>query len=415
MAKQVAKLVVQLQPEMPAVSRQELGRWPPAQTTSQVPPPPLPPPTRGLWLCGGGTGGHVFPGLAVAAAWREVSDEPLVWYGDRDRIEARLVPAADIPLHASLSRPRITRPRWLLQSLWRGLRCGSHLLRQRPRAVVALGGYAALMPGLLAWLCGRPLIVLEQNARAGRTNRLLARRASAVITQFAEAAHDLPWRRVYRLGNPVRALQRLPRGGGKRLNLLVMGGSLSAQSLNNLIVNAAADLATIDQLHVIHLAGQEDVERCEAAYQAAGLSAEVMGFCDDMPALYQRVDLMLGRAGATTVAECCAAGLGALYIPLPWAAEDHQTANARAVARIGGAVVLPQDSIQPSGLAALIARLAEHRREVARLGERAATSLAQPHAARDVVQLILQGLFTRNTSTRNTSTRTPETFTHERN
>ena len=343
---------------------------------------------RGLWLCGGGTGGHVFPGLAVAAAWREHSDEPLTWYGDPDRIEARLVPAADIPLHASLSRPRLRQPKWLLQAACRALSCAWHMSRRPPRAIVSLGGYAALLPGMMAPFLRRPLVILEQNAHTGRTNRLLAKRANMVVTQFDEAARGLPRRKVHRLGNPVRHLERLDRGQGKELVVLVMGGSLAAQSLNDAIVAAAGGLASIPSLKIIHLAGESDAERCQQHYQQAGLKAEVMGFCHDMPKLYQRVDLMLGRAGATTVAECCAAGLGAVYIPLPWAAEDHQTANARAVARVGGAVVLPQDRLQPAGLVALLRRLAERRHEVRQLGHRAAT-LAKPQAADDVVRSIL--------------------------
>ncbi|MFW5752686.1 MAG: UDP-N-acetylglucosamine--N-acetylmuramyl-(pentapeptide) pyrophosphoryl-undecaprenol N-acetylglucosamine transferase [Planctomycetota bacterium] len=342
----------------------------------------------GILFCGGGTGGHVFPGLAVAAACRARGEHDLRWVGDPARLEARLVPQAGISLLPfGLSRPRPRDPRWLVRSLLQLGACWRELRRRPPRVVVALGGYAALIPGLLAPLLRRPLVVLEQNARAGRTNRLLARRANAVVTQFAEAARDLPRSRVHCLGNPIRPLRPQVRGRGPVLRVLVMGGSLAARSLNDLLLAAAPGLASVPDLELVHLAGEADRPRMVAAYGAAGLPVEVLGFCEDMPALYSRVDLVLGRAGATTVAECCAAGLGALYVPLPWAAEDHQTANARAVARHGGAVVLRQADLRPAGLVRLLRRLATRRDEVARLG-RGAQRLGRPGAAQAVAALL---------------------------
>lgn len=344
---------------------------------------------EGVLLCGGGTGGHVFPGLAVAAACRRRGESRLRWIGDPQRLEATLVPQAGIPLlPCGLSRPRLTDPRWLCSALRRTVACARELLRRPPAVVVSLGGYAALLPGLLAPWFRRPLVVLESNAWPGRTNRLLARRARAVVTHFPEAGRALPRARLHQLGNPVRSFTRRERGQGSELRLLVMGGSLAARSLNDLLVAAAPDLAAIPGLRLIHLAGESDAARMQEAYAAAGLQAEVLGFCHDMAGLYDRADLALSRAGATTVAECCAAGLGALYMPLPWAAEDHQTANARAVARVGGAVLLPQDRLRPAGLVRLLHRLATDREAVARLGRRAAI-LARPQAADDVAQLVL--------------------------
>lgn len=342
----------------------------------------------GVLLCGGGTGGHVLPGLAVAAACRERGLRDLRWMGDPERLEARLVPAADIPLLPhGLSRPRLCSPRWWAQALARAWACIAEFRRRPPRVVVALGGYAALLPGLIAPLAGRPLVVLEQNARAGRTNRLLARFASVVVTQFAEAAHTLPRCRVRQLGNPVRSLASRERGAGRDLVVLVMGGSLAARSLNDLLVAAAPALAAVPGLRLLHLAGEDDRARVASAYATAGLVAEVRGFESDMPAVYAAVDLAVCRAGATTVAELCAAGIGACYVPLPWAADDHQTANARAVARAGGAVVLAQDGLRATGLARLLARLTARRDEVARLG-RAALTLARPRAAAAVAALV---------------------------
>lgn len=343
----------------------------------------------GILFCGGGTGGHVLPGLAVARALRERGIEGLRWIGDPERIEARLVPAADIPLlPLGLTRPRLSDPRWLWRSLKQAWAVHRELKRNPPRAIVALGGYAALLPGLLAPLHRRPLIVMEQNAKPGRTNTLLARFAAAVVTQFPEAAAALPPGKVHQLGNPVRRISCQPRGAVGRLRVLVVGGSLAAKSLNDLVVMAATDLARIPGLEIVHLAGDEDRVRVANIYAEAGLHAEVHGFYQDMPALYERIDLAITRAGATTVAELCCAGIGAVYIPLPWAADDHQTANAAAVVAIGGAVLLPQATTRSSDLAQLLATLAADPAEVARLGT-AARTLARPDAAERVAELVL--------------------------
>ena len=344
---------------------------------------------HGVLFCGGGTGGHVLPGLAVAAALRGRGITGLRWIGDPERIEARLVPAADIPLlPLGLTRPRLANPRWIWRSLCQAWAVHQELKRNPPRAVVALGGYAALLPGLLAPLHRRPLIVMEQNARPGRTNTLLAKFATAVVTQFPEAAAALPPGRVRQLGNPVRAIAPAPRGTAAALRVLVVGGSLAAKSLNDLVVLAAGELARIPELEIVHLAGEDDRVRVANAYAEAGVKAEVHGFFSDMPSLYARIDLAVTRAGATTVAELCCAGIGALYIPLPWAADDHQTANAQAVVAVGGALLLPQASTRPSDIARVLGELVADRARVAALGT-AARTLARPDAAERVADLVL--------------------------
>jgi UDP-N-acetylglucosamine--N-acetylmuramyl-(pentapeptide) pyrophosphoryl-undecaprenol N-acetylglucosamine transferase len=349
------------------------------------------PKSAGILFCGGGTGGHVLPGLAVAEALRARGERTFRWIGDPARIEATLVPKAGIDLLPyGLSRPRPYSPRWIIASLRQAWGCFRELRRSPPRVVVALGGYAALLPGLIAPLLGRPLLVMEQNARSGRTNRLLARFADAVVTQFPEARHGLPGRRVNRLGNPVRPIIPRERGRGDRLTVLVAGGSLAATTLNDLVVQAAALVKGLAGLHIVHLAGEKDQARVAGQYRDAGVEAEVMGFCHDMPGLYERVDVAITRAGATTVAELCAAGIPALYIPLPWAADDHQTANAQAVARVGGAEVLPQATTTPAHLAARLRTLVGDRALVERMGH-AARCLARPQAAAEVAALV-QGI-----------------------
>lgn len=362
------------------------------------------PKAEGYLFCGGGTGGHVLPGLAVAGALRQRGERTFRWIGDPARIEAKLVPQAGIELlPLGLSRPRITNPRWLIASLRQAWGCFRELNRRPPQVVVALGGYAALLPGLLAPLLRRPLVVMEQNARSGRTNRLLARFADAVVTQFPEASHGLPAGKISRLGNPVRAISPQDRGGSAGFTVLVMGGSLSAKTLNDLVVNGAAALRAVDGLTIIHLAGDEDRARVAAIYASHGITAEVHGFFQDMPALYRRIDLAITRAGATTVAELCAAGIPALYVPLPWAADDHQTANAQAVTRVGGALVLPQASTRPEQVAGWIVRLAADRALVRRMG-RAALSLARPEAAGQVAALV-QSLDPRTVSSQRSARR----------
>lgn len=343
----------------------------------------------GILFCGGGTGGHVLPGLAVAKALQARGITNLRWIGDPERIEAKLVPGAGIPLlPLGLTRPRLSDPRWLWRSFKQLLAVHRELKANPPKAIVALGGYASLLPGLLAPWHRRPLIVMEQNARAGRTNQLLAKFADAVVTQFPEAAAALPPAKVRQLGNPVRVITPRLRGTATALRVLVVGGSLAAKSLNDLVVLAAAELARIPHLEIVHLAGEEDQGRVANVYAEAGIRAEVHGYYQDMPALYERIDLAVTRAGATTVAELCCAGIGALYIPLPWAADDHQTANAKAVADVGGAVVLPQATTRPSDIATLLSSLAYDRARVMALGQQAHT-LARPDAAERVADLVL--------------------------
>jgi UDP-N-acetylglucosamine--N-acetylmuramyl-(pentapeptide) pyrophosphoryl-undecaprenol N-acetylglucosamine transferase len=346
------------------------------------------PKSSGILFCGGGTGGHVLPGLAVVQALREKQENTFRWIGDPARIEATLVPQAGIRLLPyGLSRPRPHNPLWLLSAARQAWNCFNELRRSPPRVIVALGGYAALLPGLMAPILRRPLVVMEQNARSGRTNRLLARFAQAIVTQFPEARVGMPGRRVAQLGNPVRPIHYLPRGHAPTLRVLIAGGSLAAKSLNDVIVAAAPALAKIPGLSLTHLAGEADRERVAQAYAAAGLTAEVLGFCHDMPALYDRTDVAITRAGATTVAELCAAGIPALYIPLPWAADDHQTANAQAVTRLGGAVVVQQTHFTADYLVSFIAQLVHQRARVSDMGL-AAHQLARPHAAMRVAELV---------------------------
>lgn len=360
--------------------------------------------SEGFLFCGGGTGGHVLPGLAVASALQQRGEEGFRWIGDPERIEARLVPAAGITLLPwGLTRPRLFDPRWVAKVFRLAWHCFRELDQRPPRVVVALGGYAALLPGLMAPFTRRPLVVMEQNAAAGRTNRLLARFADVVITQFPEARRRLPGTKIAQLGNPVRPIAFAARGRSETFTVLVVGGSLAAKSLNDLVALAAGQLRSLPGLRIVHLAGDHDRERIAAIYQSHRLNADVHGYWDDMPGLYQQIDMAVARAGATTVAELCAAGIPALYVPLPSAAEDHQTANAQAVARVGGAIVLNQRTTTPRLMARWIMRLANDRGLTERMG-RAAHRLARPEAAAQVAQLVV-GLDRRQVRVRRADTK----------
>ncbi|WJW75008.1 undecaprenyldiphospho-muramoylpentapeptide beta-N-acetylglucosaminyltransferase [Thiohalobacter sp. IOR34] len=352
---------------------------------------------RPILIMAGGTGGHVFPALAVAAELRRAG-VAVAWLGTRRGLEARLVPAAGYPMAwirvsglrgKGLGR-RLVAPFMLalalLQSLW-------VMLRLRPRAVLGMGGFVTGPGGVMAWLTRRPLLIHEQNSVAGLTNRLLAPLARRVMEGFPDS---LPARyQPIHTGNPVRAeIAALPapeaRFAGRhgRLRLLVLGGSLGAQALNEVLPRALAALTPGSRPEVRHQSGERNLEAARAAYAAAGVEAELLPFIDDMAAAYGWADLVLCRAGALTVAELTAAGVGALLVPYPHAVDDHQTGNARYLERAGAGLLLPQAELDADRLAALLDELGADRERLLAMA-RAARALARPDAARRVAELCL--------------------------
>ncbi|GIX31124.1 MAG: UDP-N-acetylglucosamine--N-acetylmuramyl-(pentapeptide) pyrophosphoryl-undecaprenol N-acetylglucosamine transferase [Porticoccaceae bacterium] len=330
-------------------------------------------------ILAGGTGGHVFPALALAEALAR-QGVAVDWVGTAQGIEARLVPAAGYPLHTldaaglrGVGFARRMRAAWgLTRALGQALRL---LRRLRPGLAVGFGGYAAAPGGLAAKLLGIPLVIHEQNAVAGTTNRLLARFARRVATAFPGV---LP--RGELVGNPVRpAIAALPppevRGVGSRrpLRLLVLGGSQGAATLNRLLPEALA-LCRGVTFAVRHQCGVRHLEATRAAYRAAGVEAEVVPFVEEMAEALGWADLAVARAGALTVAELAAAGLGALLVPFPAAIDDHQTANARWLVEAGAARLLPERELTAAGLAAELGGLAA---EPARLAAMAAAARAR--------------------------------------
>jgi len=354
--------------------------------------------TAPVLIMAGGTGGHVFPALAVASEL-QVHDARVIWLGTQRGIEAELVPAAGITLErVRVSGLRgkgmlawILAPWRLLVALFDAVRV---VRRHRPRVVLGMGGFASGPGGLAAWLLGRPLVIHEQNSVAGLTNRLLAGFAREVLEAFPGSFSGRVTTRV--VGNPVRpdifALaepeQRLAGRTGP-LRVLVLGGSQGALALNVTVAQAMALLPADGRPEIYHQAGRATLARAEAAYADACVQARVEAFIDDMAAAYGWADLVICRSGALTVAELAAAGVGSILIPYPAAVDDHQTKNARYLADADAAVLLPQSELDPARLAAEVQSCVTNRGLVLARA-RAARDLAQPAATQAVADCCLR-------------------------
>ena len=348
-------------------------------------------------IMAGGTGGHVFPALALARALQERSYE-VVWLGTQRGIESRLVPAAGIPvewvsiggLRGKGAATLLAAPFRLLRALWESL---AVMRRRRPLVVVGLGGFVSGPGGLAAWLARRPLVIHEQNAVAGLTNRLLARLAGEVLVAFPGAF--AAGRRTREIGNPVRreffelpAPEQRYAGRSGALRLLVVGGSQGATRLNAVVPQALARLASRLPVEVRHQAGERWLAPAREAYAAARITAEVVPFIDDIAAAYAWADLVVCRAGALTISELAAAGVPAVLVPFPAAVDDHQTRNAGFLVAQGAAVLLPERELTPERLAEEIARLGGARAQLLQMACRART-LARPRATADLADATL--------------------------
>ncbi len=364
-----------------------------------------------VMIMAGGTGGPVFPALSLAAVLR-ARDCDIVWLGTRAGIEARLVPAAGIPVEwLQIGGLRGKGVITLLAAPWRLLRALIQAIgamrRHRPRVVVGLGGYVTGPGGLAAWLTRRPLVIHEQNAIAGFTNRILAHFASRVLEAFAGSFGRSRMRRgvfgaardIITVGNPVRAeffalpepATRLAARTGA-LRVLVVGGSQGARRLNELVPAAVASLLDKLDVQIRHQTGTRMYESTRAAYaehdRRTGLEVRVEPFIDDIAAAYAEADLVICRAGALTVSELAAAGVAAILVPFPAAVDDHQTHNARFLLERGAAVLLPDRELTAERVAAELLRLGSDRAGLQQMAERA-RSLARPSSAEDVAAICL--------------------------
>jgi UDP-N-acetylglucosamine--N-acetylmuramyl-(pentapeptide) pyrophosphoryl-undecaprenol N-acetylglucosamine transferase len=348
---------------------------------------------RTLLVMAGGTGGHVFPGLAVAHALREQGWK-VVWLGNRTGMEATLVPKHDIPMEfiqfgGLRGKGLVTKfllPLNLLRAFWQSIVA---LRRVRPSVVLGMGGYITFPAGMMASLLGRPLVLHEQNSIAGLANKVLAKVADRVLCAFPDTLPGGEW-----TGNPVREElahldapeARYDQRSGP-LRILVVGGSLGAAALNEVVPKAVALLPEGKRPVVTHQAGAKQIDTLRANYAAAQVPAQTLPFIDDMARAYADADLVICRAGAMTVSEVAAAGVAAMFVPFPHAVDDHQTTNAEFLSKQGAALLVQQKDLTAEGLAQTIASLTRPQlKDMARL----ARGLAKPEATRRVAEICSQ-------------------------
>ncbi|WP_421865369.1 undecaprenyldiphospho-muramoylpentapeptide beta-N-acetylglucosaminyltransferase [Motiliproteus sp.] len=348
-------------------------------------------------LMAGGTGGHVFPALATAEYLQQQGYQ-IEWLGSQRGIENRLVPEAGIKLHSiSVTGLRgkgklslLLAPFKLLRALWQAWQ----VVRQvQPVAVLGMGGFASGPGGVAAWMLGKPLLIHEQNAIPGMTNRLLARLADRVMEAFPGAFEGRA--QALATGNPVRStIGTLPEPAqryGERqgpLRLLVVGGSLGAQAINRCVVETLAALPESQRPQLWHQTGANNLEDTLNAYADAGIElneqTRVVPFIDDMQSAYGWADLVICRAGALTVSELAIAGVASVLVPFPFAVDDHQTANARYLSEQQAALLVPQPQLDKTRLLQLLQQ-GSNREELAAMAQRA-RALATPEATTVVAQ-----------------------------
>jgi UDP-N-acetylglucosamine--N-acetylmuramyl-(pentapeptide) pyrophosphoryl-undecaprenol N-acetylglucosamine transferase len=345
--------------------------------------------SRTLLIMAGGTGGHIFPALAVAEKMRERGWR-VVWLGNPEGMEARLVPQHGFEMvwvkFGALRGKGFLRKLLLPLNLLRGFWQAQRAIRQvQPNVVLGMGGYITFPGGMMAALFGKPLVVHEQNSVAGLANRVLAGVADRIVTGFPEVLKQGVW-----AGNPVRPeiakiappAERFA-GRDGALRLLVIGGSLGAQALNEIIPQGMALLGENELPQIVHQAGEKHIEALKANYAAAGVPAHCVPFIEDMAGAYEWADLVVCRAGALTVAELAAAGVASILVPFPHAVDDHQTGNAKFLVNVGGAFLLPQGELSPEAIA-LIRNYS--RGQLLEMAEKA-RSLAKPDATEEVANI----------------------------
>jgi UDP-N-acetylglucosamine--N-acetylmuramyl-(pentapeptide) pyrophosphoryl-undecaprenol N-acetylglucosamine transferase len=351
-------------------------------------------PQRTLMVMAGGTGGHVFPGLAVAHRMRAWGWR-VVWLGNPSGMEASLVPKHGVPieyvrfggLRGKGLRTKLMLPLNLLRAClesWRVLR------RVQPDVVLGMGGYITFPAGIMTALTGRPLVLHEQNSVAGLANKVLAKLARRVLVAFPDTLPGAEW-----TGNPLRdelchAAEPKARYASRTgpLRLLVVGGSLGAAALNECVPRALAQLAPNERPYVVHQAGAKHIDALRANYAQAGFepgeSLNLVAFIDDMAAAYGDADLVICRSGAMTVAEVAAVGVAAVFVPFPYAVDDHQSTNAEFLAGQSAAVLVQQRDLSPENLADWLR--SQTRETLADMAERARL-LAKPEATDRVAQV----------------------------
>ena len=339
-------------------------------------------------IMAGGTGGHIFPGLAVAEelrarGWR------VHWLGAPGSMESRIVPQHGFPLELiDFSGVRgkglatlALLPLRLLRAFWQALQV---VRRVKPDVVVGLGGYITFPGGMMGVLCGKRLVLHEQNSVAGMANKVLAGVADRVFTAFPGVLKKAQW-----VGNPLRAAFTRQAAPSERfvgrtgpLRLLVVGGSLGAQALNDIVPRALALIPAENRPVVTHQSGATQIDTLRANYQAAGVQAELTPFIDDTASAFAAADIIVCRAGASTVTEIAAVGAAAIFVPFPFAVDDHQTTNAHFLVSAGGGWLVQQSDMTPEGLAKML--LNSERTALVDIAEKA-KNMQKINATREVV------------------------------
>lgn len=346
-------------------------------------------------IMAGGTGGHIFPALAVANGLRDAGLK-VHWIGTPHSFEAKIIPQHQFPitlvdikgLRGKGIQGWLVVPFKMIKAVWQAMRV---LKQERPRCVMGFGGFAAGPGGIAAKLLRIPLIIHEQNAIAGLTNRLLARISKRILVGFPSAFSG---NEVIYIGNPVRTeitqiiepQQRLT--AKTHLNILVLGGSLGALALNQKIPVALSKMQNQPK-KIRHQCGRNKLEVCQRAYQSVHLTAEITEFIEEMPQAYAWADLVICRAGALTVAELAAAGVGAILIPYPHAVDDHQTANAQYLVDHKAAICIQQADLTTQALADILDEISQNPQKCLKMAM-AARELAKPKATIQAVKVCQQ-------------------------
>ena len=352
---------------------------------------------RPVLITAGGTGGHVYPGLAVARALQEQCI-PVVWMGTHKGLEARVIPEAGIEmawldvsgLRGKGAMALVMAPFKLIKALYQSV---AIMRKHKPVAVLGMGGFVAGPGGLVASLMNIPVVIHEQNAIPGLTNRLLSKFSTKVLEGFPGSFAQAKGKAVP-VGNPVRKdIAALPapaermKEHGEKLHLLIIGGSLGAQALNETVPAALAELDEGLRPLVRHQAGRDkDKMTCEC-YEKFAVEAHVSPFIEDMAEAYGWADLVICRSGALTIAELAAAGLASVLVPYPYAVDDHQTANGLYLSENGAAILLPQTDLTASALAEHLTKMMQAPERLLQMGEKA-RELARPDANAEVAAIV---------------------------
>lgn len=318
-------------------------------------------------IMAGGTGGHVFPGLAAAHYFRGRGVD-VHWLGTSSGLEARVIPEHHIPLHfITISglrgkgiKPLLTAPYHIFQGIWQARKIMKEL---KPDVVIGMGGFVSGPGGVASWLSRVPLVIHEQNAKAGLTNKLLSVLAKRVMQGFPGAFKA--GSKVVTIGNPVRTeIENIPApelripSDRKPFRMLVLGGSLGAKALNEMVPHSLSLMNAELRPEVMHQTGDKHFQETKNLYESIGIKANLVPFVKDMAEVYSWADMVLCRAGALTVAELCAAGLGAIFVPFPHAVDDHQTANAEFMVKEDAALCVQQKDLTQERLADIVEQFA---------------------------------------------------------